>query len=137
MWYFGVWIDTALSCAFWGVYCIVQLKFICILKTLDAWNSCGQNATDVPCQKVFFYFDCFLRMDIMYQYVKRVLDIVIAVLSAILLSPLMAVTAIAVKAESEGPALFKQDRLGKAEKYLKYTSSVQCSGCRTYRQWCI
>ena len=62
----------------------------------------------------------------MYQYVKRVLDIVIAVLSAILLSPLMAVTAIAVKAESEGPALFKQDRLGKAEKYLKYTSSVQC-----------
>lgn len=55
----------------------------------------------------------------MYQYVKRVLDIVIAVLSAILLSPLMAVTAIAVKTESEGPALFKQDRLGKGGKVFK------------------
>jgi undecaprenyl phosphate N,N'-diacetylbacillosamine 1-phosphate transferase len=68
-------------------------------------------------------------MNVMYQYVKRVLDIVIAVLSAILLSPLMAVTAIAVKSESEGPALFKQDRLGKGGKVFKiYKFRSMCQG---------
>lgn len=64
----------------------------------------------------------------MYQYVKRVLDIVIAVLSAILLSPLMAVTAIAVKAESEGPALLNKTDWVKAEKYLKYKFRSMCQG---------
>lgn len=43
----------------------------------------------------------------MYRYIKRMLDVVIAALIMIFLSPLMAFTAVAVKLESNGPAIFK------------------------------
>ena len=55
----------------------------------------------------------------MYMYVKRALDIMLACIAVVILSPLMAIAAIAVKAESEGPALFKQDRLGLGGKVFK------------------
>lgn len=65
----------------------------------------------------------------MYKYIKRFLDVVIAVFSAVLLSPLMAVTAVAIKLESEGPALFKQDRLGLNGKVFKiYKFRSMCQG---------
>lgn len=65
----------------------------------------------------------------MYKYIKRILDIVVASIAAILLSPLMLITAIAVKAESEGPALFKQDRLGLGGKVFKiYKFRSMCQG---------
>ena len=65
----------------------------------------------------------------MYRYVKRVLDVVIATIAAILLSPLMLITAIAVKAESDGPALFKQDRIGLGGKVFKiYKFRSMCQG---------
>lgn len=46
------------------------------------------------------------------RFLKRVLDIAISLLVLILLSPLMAVTALAIKLESKGPVIFKQTRLG-------------------------
>ena len=55
----------------------------------------------------------------MYKYIKRLLDVVIAALTMIFLSPLMAFTAVAVKLESDGPAIFKQDRLGLNGKVFK------------------
>ena len=45
--------------------------------------------------------------------VKRGLDILLAILVLILLSPLYLVAAVAVKLDSEGPVLFRQERLGK------------------------
>lgn len=49
----------------------------------------------------------------MYQrFWKRVIDMLIAALALVLLSPLMLVTAAAVKLSSPGPVLFRQQRLG-------------------------
>jgi lipopolysaccharide/colanic/teichoic acid biosynthesis glycosyltransferase len=47
---------------------------------------------------------------------KRFFDIVVGGAALVLLSPVMLITAIAVKLESPGPALFKQERVGKGGK---------------------
>lgn len=65
----------------------------------------------------------------MYKYAKRFLDIVVAAVAVVVLSPLMAITAIAVIIESEGPALFKQDRIGLNGKVFKiYKFRSMCQG---------
>lgn len=46
------------------------------------------------------------------RHVKRALDILIALLGLLIASPLLLLTAIAVKLDSKGPAIFKQPRLG-------------------------
>jgi exopolysaccharide biosynthesis WecB/TagA/CpsF family protein len=43
----------------------------------------------------------------------RTLDVVLAATALIVLSPLLAITAFAIKAESKGPALFTQTRIGR------------------------
>ncbi len=47
-----------------------------------------------------------------YLYFKRVLDLIFSIILLILLSPLLVIVAIAIKIDSKGPALFKQDRRG-------------------------
>ena len=65
----------------------------------------------------------------MYKFIKRFLDIIVATIAAIILSPVRAITAVAVKLESEGPALFKQDRLGLDGKIFKiYKFRSMCQG---------
>ena len=65
----------------------------------------------------------------MYKFIKRFLDIIVATIAAVILSPVMVITAIAVKLESEGPALFKQDRLGLDGKVFKiYKFRSMCQG---------
>lgn len=65
----------------------------------------------------------------MYKYIKRLLDILVSAFAVIILSPLMVITAMAVKLESEGPALFKQDRLGLDGKVFKiYKFRSMCQG---------
>jgi O-antigen biosynthesis protein WbqP len=44
---------------------------------------------------------------------KRVLDVVVSGLSLIFLSPLLVLTAIAIRLEDGGPALFRQERVGR------------------------
>lgn len=44
---------------------------------------------------------------------NRLLDITVAATALVLLSPLLALTALAIKVESKGPALFTQTRIGK------------------------
>ena len=53
------------------------------------------------------------------DHVKRVIDLIIAVPILILAAIPMAVVALAVKLDSPGPVLFKQDRLGKDGKVFK------------------
>lgn len=55
----------------------------------------------------------------MYFTIRRVIDTIIAVVFLIILSPLFLILAIAVKADSRGPAFFKQDRIGKDFKNYK------------------
>ena len=57
----------------------------------------------------------------MYKFVKRGLDIVISLLALIILSPVLLIAALAVKLDSAGPVIFKQERLGvKGKVYTKY-----------------
>lgn len=46
------------------------------------------------------------------QVLKRALDLFVSIVAAIVLSPLMLITCIAIKLDSPGPALFKQTRVG-------------------------
>lgn len=51
-----------------------------------------------------------------YKYIKRILDIISSLLAIIILSPLLAVTAVLVKTKLGSPVFFKQERPGKDEK---------------------
>lgn len=48
----------------------------------------------------------------MYSKLKRLLDIFIAGIALIILSPFLLITAILIKLDSKGPIIFKQERLG-------------------------
>ena len=50
---------------------------------------------------------------------KRMLDIVLAALALLLLSPLLLLTMLAIKLDSKGPVFFKQTRLGRGGKEFK------------------
>ena len=65
----------------------------------------------------------------MYKhFIKRTIDIIIAFCALIILSPLLLITAIAIKIESKGPVIFKQQRIGiggKVFNIYKFRSMVQ------------
>lgn len=48
----------------------------------------------------------------MYKHFKRAADVVISVLMLIVLSPFLLLVAALIKLESEGPVIFKQERIG-------------------------
>lgn len=47
-----------------------------------------------------------------YTHFKRCCDIVVAIAAIVVLLPVLLLTAIAIKLESQGPVIFKQERLG-------------------------
>ena len=55
----------------------------------------------------------------MYFIVKRILDTIISCVMLVIISPILLIVAIAVKLDSKGPAIFKQDRIGKDFKPFK------------------
>lgn len=64
----------------------------------------------------------------MYFLIRRFIDTIIAGTALIILSPLLLILAIAVKINSKGPAIFKQERIGKdfkIYKMYKFRSMVQ------------
>ena len=50
---------------------------------------------------------------------KRALDLFIAIPALVLLSPLLLVTALAIKFDSSGPVIFQQERVGRYGKYFQ------------------
>lgn len=66
----------------------------------------------------------------MYKnFFKRVIDIVLSVLTLVLLAIPMLIVAIAIKLDSRGPVIFKQDRLGRYGKvYKMYKFRSMCVG---------
>lgn len=67
-------------------------------------------------------------------FVKRAMDLLVASLMLILLSPLMLVTALLVKMSSPGPILFKQERIGKDKKQFvmyKFRSMITSETAKT------
>lgn len=54
-----------------------------------------------------------------YKLFKRLFDITISMIGLIITSPILLITAIAIKLESPGPIIFKQERLGLNGKVFK------------------
>lgn len=54
-----------------------------------------------------------------YSYFKRLFDIVVSLIGIIMTSPIMLIIAIAIKLDSKGPVIFKQERTGKYGKLFK------------------
>ena len=65
----------------------------------------------------------------MYRFFKRAFDIFVSFTGLVILSWLLLITAIAIKIESKGPIIFKQDRLGKGGKVFKTKYLSQQLGC--------
>ena len=63
--------------------------------------------------------ECEHRPGFYEKRVKRAIDIVLSFGGLVLLSPLFAVIAIAIKVEDPGPVLFTQKRVGQNKKYFK------------------
>jgi len=55
---------------------------------------------------------------IMYVYVKRVIDIILVLVSSPLWLPTMVILAMLIKATSKGPVFFKQKRFGKNRRFF-------------------
>ena len=65
---------------------------------------------------------------LLYQIIKRALDVILSLIAIVISSPFMIGTAIAIKAYDRGPALYKQVRLtknGKEFSVLKFRSMIQ------------
>ena len=54
-----------------------------------------------------------------YKFIKRFLDIMLALAGMIVLSPVFLIIALAIKLESKGPVFFKHTRIGKDGKIIK------------------
>ena len=70
--------------------------------------------------------------------VKRALDLAVAGTGFLVLSPLLALIAAAVKLDSKGTVLFKQERVGKDGKHfniLKFRTMAPCSDLRSKTEW--
>ena len=68
----------------------------------------------------------------MYKYIKRFFDIFASLIGIVLLSPIMLITAVAIKLDSKGPVIFKQERLGKGGKvFLIYKFRSMCPGAES------
>ena len=72
--------------------------------------------TDVPCD---LREELSLQGKLGYRLVKRAFDVVSSACGMIVLSPVIAGTALAVKLTSPGPVLFKQQRVGRGKRLFK------------------
>lgn len=64
-----------------------------------------------------------------YKLFKRLFDIVISIVGLAITSPILLITAIAIKLDSPGPIIFKQERLGLKGKVFKiYKFRSMCVG---------
>lgn len=65
----------------------------------------------------------------MYIYIKRLLDIFVSAVALVIISPLLLLLMILVKATSKGPAIFKQERIGRNGKVFNiYKFRSMCVG---------
>ena len=65
----------------------------------------------------------------MYKGVKRALDVTFSLIGTVVSSPLLLAVAAAVKLDSKGPVIFKQERLGKDGKVFEmYKFRSMCVG---------
>ncbi len=61
-------------------------------------------------------FEPNTKKRLFYRFIKRAFDIIVSLLMLVMLSPVFLILAIAVKCESKGPVIFRQERMGKGGK---------------------
>ena len=89
------------------------------IKTIEQAMSASLSPSDAPAvyaltstpESIANEFDLDGKLG--YRFIKRVFDIASSGLGLIVLSPVIAGTALAVKLTSPGPIIFKQKRVGK------------------------
>ena len=54
-----------------------------------------------------------MKVLLLYKIIKRIIDFLVSLFAITILSPVLIITAIAVKTDSKGPVLFVQKRVGK------------------------
>ncbi len=65
----------------------------------------------------------------MYKAFKRICDVVLSLILLVLFSPLLLLTALAIKLDSKGPVIFRQERIGKDTKLFNiYKFRSMCVG---------
>ena len=113
------------------------------MKEKNNVNQCGKQPADgVTDPKVKYpdeYYESFMasfqpntKKRLFYRFVKRSFDIIVALLMLILASPVMLIIAIAIKCDSKGPVIFKQDRMGKDQSVFKcYKFRSMCQSAPT------
>lgn len=68
-----------------------------------------------------------------YYYIKRMIDLILAIILVVIFAPLMLIIAILIKIDSHGPVFFKQERVGmngKIFKIIKFRSMVSDNDMR-------
>jgi exopolysaccharide biosynthesis polyprenyl glycosylphosphotransferase len=60
-----------------------------------------------------------VSMNMWASFIKRLFDIIFSFVAIVLTSPIMLITAIAIKLDSKGPVIFKQVRVGKNGRHFK------------------
>ena len=53
------------------------------------------------------------------KFLKRIFDVILSFLCLVILSPIYLLAAIAIKLDSKGPVIFKQERLGRGGKVFR------------------
>jgi exopolysaccharide biosynthesis polyprenyl glycosylphosphotransferase len=74
----------------------------------------------------------------LYPLLKRLLDIIIAGLMIVVLSPIMAIIALAIKLDSPGPIVFRQTRIGKNHRpftFYKFRSMYHKADTSVHQQF--
>ena len=70
-----------------------------------------------------------------YLFLKRGFDILASGIATVILSPVFLATAIAIKRYDGGPVLYKQQRLTKDSRILRFSSSAVCVWMRKKTVW--
>lgn len=84
-----------------------------------AINVANENvAQDISNKSTKIYKEVLIKKT-PYKVVKRIMDIILSSIALVVLSPIFAIIALAIKIESKGPVFFKHTRIGKEGEIIK------------------
>jgi sugar transferase (PEP-CTERM system associated) len=111
------------------------------MRVDDASSLLSSLTGRIPLKSVspswFIFSEGFYRSRLT-EVLKRILDLVVSIVGLILASPLMALTALAIRLDSKGPIFYSQTRVGRMGKefdVLKFRSMRQDAEQDGVAQW--
>lgn len=97
--------------------CIKMGVTVRLVVDLYNWRRADHYVSTVGTYPVITFHT--ITLNTYEQIIKRTMDILAGIVGVILSSPIMLVTAIAIKLDSPGPVLFKQTRVGQNGRHFK------------------